>query len=130
MEFVIYTNTVWDSPPRSRHQLAYALSENHKVTFVASNLNGKPGLRINRVNDTLDLIQPSFPVSRRIRYRMPFVNEAYQMWLFPKLKKHFEGREVILICSDFGAHMIGGILRNSFILQVMIISIMCRYRPR
>ncbi|MDN3686618.1 glycosyltransferase [Cyclobacterium jeungdonense] len=112
MEFVIYTNTVWDSPPRSRHQLAHALSENHKVTFVSSNLKGKPGLTINKVNDSFDLILPSFPVSRRVRYRMPLVNEAYQIWLFPKLKKHFEGREVILICSDFGAHLIGAYFKK------------------
>ncbi|SHN02900.1 Glycosyl transferases group 1 [Cyclobacterium lianum] len=107
MEFVIYTNTVWDSPPRSRHQLAHALAEKYKVTFVSSNRNGRPGMDISQVNDNFQVIIPSFPVSRRIRYRMPLVNEMYQLWLFPKLKHHFKGKDVVLICSDFGAHLIG-----------------------
>lgn len=112
MEFVIYTNTVWDSPPRSRHQLAQALSANHKVTFVSSNLNGKPGLLTKKVNENFDLILPTFPVSRRIRYRLPVVNEGYQLWLFPQLKKYFEGRDVVLICTDFGGHLIGSYFKK------------------
>ncbi|MFO7823124.1 MAG: glycosyltransferase [Cyclobacterium sp.] len=107
MEFVIYTNTVWDSPPRSRHQLAQALSDKYKVTFVSSNVNGRPGMEIKQVKENFQVMIPSFPISRRIRYRMPVVNEMYQLWLFPKLKSHFKGKEVVLICSDFGGHLIG-----------------------
>lgn len=107
MEFIIYTNTVWDSPPRSRHQLAYALSKRYKVTFVGSNKLGKPGIKAFKINDSMDVIIPRFPVSRRIRYRTPVINEIYQKWLFPILRNHFVSKkDVIVICADFGGYMI------------------------
>ncbi|MEX2592076.1 MAG: glycosyltransferase [Anditalea sp.] len=114
MEFIIYTNTAWDSPPRSRHQLAYALANQKvKTTFVAANIQGKPGLENIKVDEYLDVIIPSFPISRRIRYRTPLVNEVYQLWLFPALKKRFENKEVYVICCDFGGYMISKYFDNT-----------------
>ncbi|EPR67536.1 hypothetical protein [Cyclobacterium qasimii] len=88
MEFIVYTNTEWDGPPRSRHQLAHALAKRFKVTFVSSNTIGIPGLKSTQVNDNFELLTPSFPASFRLRYRMPVLNEAYQVWLFTKLKNN------------------------------------------
>jgi hypothetical protein len=107
MEFIVYTNTEWDGPPRSRHQLAYALAERFKVTFVSSNTIGIPGIKSSRVNDNFELITPSFPSSFKLRYRMPILNETYQVWLFKKLKRRFEGKDVIFICTEFGGHLSG-----------------------
>jgi len=107
MEFIVYTNTEWDGPPRSRHQLAHALAKRFKVTFVSSNTIGIPGLKSAKVNDNFELLTPSFPASFRLRYRMPVLNEAYQVWLFKKLKKQFKGRDVIFICTEFGGHLVG-----------------------
>ncbi|MEX2566535.1 MAG: glycosyltransferase [Cyclobacteriaceae bacterium] len=111
MEFIIYTNTIWDSPPRARHQLAHALSQNHKVTFIASNEMGMPGLQTIKVNSRLEVIIPSFPLSKRFRYRTPLLNEGYQAWLFPILKRKFKDRDnLIVICTDFGGYLINKFL--------------------
>ncbi|MBR9777026.1 glycosyltransferase [Cyclobacterium marinum] len=107
MEFIVYTNTEWDGPPRARHQLSHALAKRFKVTFVAANTIGLPGLKCEKVNGNFELLTPSFPSSFRLRYRMPGLNEAYQLWLYEKLKKHFEGKEVVFICTDFGGYLVG-----------------------
>lgn len=112
MEFIIYTNTVWNSPPRSRHQLANALANKKiKTTFVASNVIGKPALETIKENEYLDVIIPHFPVSRRVRYRTPGINEGYQLWLFPALQKRFD-HNVIVICCDFGGYLVGRYFKN------------------
>lgn len=108
MEIIINTNTIWDSPPRARHQIAYALSKlGIKVTFIAGNTFGKPGLSIEKINAHLDVCIPSFPLSRRVRYRTPFLNEFYQVWLYGKLQKKFDKDQTIVVCSDFGGYLIG-----------------------
>lgn len=107
MEFIVYTNTEWDGPPRARHQLSYALAKRFKVTFVAANTIGLPGIKREKVKDNFELLTPSFPSSFRLRYRMPGLNEAYQIWLYQKLKKHFKGKDVVFICTDFGGHLVG-----------------------
>ncbi|WP_242067780.1 glycosyltransferase [Cyclobacterium marinum] len=107
MEFIVYTNTEWDGPPRARHQLSHALAKRFKVTFVEANTIGLPGLKCEKVNGNFELLTPSFPSSFRLRYRMPGLNEAYQLWLYEKLKKHFEGKEVVFICTDFGGYLVG-----------------------
>ena len=107
MEFVVYTNTGWNVPPRLGHQLSYALAEKFKVTFISANEIGMPGIKRKQINENFELLTPTFPSSHRIRYRAPILNEVYQLWLFRKLKKKFEGRDVILICTEFGAHLIG-----------------------
>lgn len=107
MEFLIITNEVWDAPPRARHQLAHALSKEYKVTFVTSNDMGRPGMRSFKVKESLEVLVPSFPVSKRFRYRIPLVNEGYQHWLYPILKRKFQGREdLYIICTDFGGYLI------------------------
>lgn len=107
MEFVVYTNTGWDVPPRLGHQLSYALAEKFKVTFIPANVIGAPSLKSMQINENFELLSPSFPSSHRIRYRTPILNEIYQVWLFKKLKKKFDGRDIVLICTEFGAHLIG-----------------------
>ena len=107
MEIIINTNTIWDSPPRARHQIAYALSKlGIKVTFIAGNVFGKPGLSIEKINDHLDVCIPSFPLSRRVRYRTPILNESYQVWLYSELQKKFDKDQTIVVCSDFGGYLI------------------------
>ncbi len=113
MEFIIFTNTPWDAPPRSRHQLSQALAKDHKVTFVASNTFGRPSLNRFEVNENMGVIVPSFPVDRRLRYRTPILNEAFQSWIFPRLKDLFkENKEVVVICTDFGAYKISKYFPN------------------
>ncbi len=108
MEFILNTNTIWDAPPRARHQLAYALSEKQiKVTFVAGNVKGKVGTETLKINDYLDVIIPSFPISSRFRYRTPLLNEGYQLWLYSLLKKRMENKDVYVICFDFGGYLAG-----------------------
>lgn len=108
MRFVIYTNTDWEAPPRSRHQLAYALAKKgFKTTFVAANSMGKPSLETIRVNENLEVILPKFPVSRRLRYRTPGLNEGYQLWLFPALRKRFDKDDTYVVCFDFGGYLVG-----------------------
>ncbi len=112
MEFIIFTNTPWDAPPRSRHQLSQALAIKHKVTFVASNEFGLPSLRRFEVSENMGVIVPRFPVDRRLRYRTPLLNETFQSWIFPKLKALFKDKEVIVICTDFGAYKISSHFPN------------------
>lgn len=113
MEIIINTNTIWDSPPRARHQMAYALSKlGIKVTFIAGNVFGKPGLSIEKINDYLDVCIPAFPLSRRVRYRTPILNESYQVWLYGKLQKKFDKDRTIVVCSDFGGYLIGRFFNN------------------
>lgn len=106
MEFVFITNTVWNSPPRARHQLSYALAKNYHVTFVAANKFGFPSIEIIQETKSLQVIIPSFPISRRFRYRTPVLNESYQAWLLPQIKRLFSKKEnVYIICTDFGGYL-------------------------
>ena len=95
MIYLINTITLWDEPPRTRHQVAQALAKNHKVYFIARNEFGLPRLTWNVINANLTLIKPYFPVDYRIRYRMPVINEIYQNWLFRKLSHSFKKPRVI-----------------------------------
>jgi hypothetical protein len=106
MEFIINTNTIWDSPPKARHQIAYSLAKKYKVTFISGNKMGMPGFEIKSISENLDVIIPSFPVSRKYRYRTPGLNELYQNWLYPKLKRSLNGEDIYVICSDFGGYKI------------------------
>ncbi len=113
MEFIINTNTIWDSPPRARHQLAYALAElNEKVTFISGNKFGMPSIEKKQINENLTLIVPSFPINRRFRYRIAIINEIYQLWLYRKLKKLFIRKELYVVCSDFGGYLITNFFSN------------------
>lgn len=95
MKFLINTFTHWEEPPRARHQVSYALARNHVVVFVAANKAGIPGVRSSRIGDNLTLVQPRFPVGNKIRYRIPFLNEFYQDWLYKKLSRKYGDYRVI-----------------------------------
>lgn len=81
-KFVIYTRTPWKEAPRARHQFAEALSKFYKVVFIEANKVGFPRVRKNVVKDNLEVWTPYFPIDYRARFRTPFINEIYQMWLF------------------------------------------------
>src|SRR5690606_25039591 len=107
MEFIINTNMIWDTPPTARHQLAEALvKKGIHVTFITGNNFGKPGMETVKINEFMQVITPTFPFSRRLRYRLPFFNELYQKWFYPRLKKKFDQKNLYLISSDFGGYLI------------------------
>lgn len=95
MEFLLITRTDWNEPPRARHQLAKALAKNYKVVFIAINTTGKPSLEVNKVHKNLIIITPSWYINGKIVFRIPLINEVYQMWLFSKLKKEYKNFRVI-----------------------------------
>lgn len=104
MKFIINTLTHWDEPPRARHQVTRALSRENSVVYIAANKIAFPGIKKIRINDNLDVIQPYFPVDVRIRYRIPLLNEIYQIWLFRKIRRDF--KDYIMINFDFSAYLI------------------------
>ena len=93
--FLINTITGWKEPPRARHQLTRELAKNHTVYFIAKNITGLPRINIKEVEKNIMLIQPFFPVDHRFRYRIPLINELYQLWLFNKIKKINDIQDVI-----------------------------------
>ena len=95
MKFLFNTRTDWDEPPRARHQLAIALAKKNKVVFIAINKTGKPSLEITNVNKNLKVITPSWHINGKVVYRIPIINEFYQIWLFSKLKKIYVNFAII-----------------------------------
>lgn len=95
MTFLLLTLTSWDEPPRARHQVARALSAHGDVVMVARNRTGAPGLAFREVEAGITLAEPSWPLDYRYRYRLPLVNEAYQVWLLGRLKRRYPGATVI-----------------------------------
>jgi hypothetical protein len=104
MRFIINTLTHWEEPPRARHQVTYALARKYKVAFVSANNIGFPRIDIKQINGNLTVIQPYFPLDVRIRYRIPLVNEIYQIWLFTLLRRKYKNIEIINF--DFSAYLI------------------------
>jgi hypothetical protein len=104
IKFLINTITPWDEPPRARHQVTFALAKKFKVAFVAANKVGIPKIEfLNKMNNII-VIQPYFLFDYRLRYRLPILNEIYQIWLFLRLKKMF--KEVEIINFDFTAYLV------------------------
>lgn len=103
--------TAWDEPPRARHQVSSALAKKYKVAFVAANKVGLPKIEYTNMDNIL-LIQPFYPINLKIRYRLPILNELYQLWLFNKLKKKFNDIEVINF--DFSAYLIHKFFSNVY----------------
>ena len=93
--YLLITRTDWDEPPRARHQLALALAEKGKVYFVALNRFGLPGIRRRKTSEGIEVVEPSWFFSGKYLYRLPILNELYQLWLLPKLVKMFDGTRVI-----------------------------------
>lgn len=103
VRFLINTMTAWDEPPRARHQVTSALAKKFKVVFVASNKIGYPRIEYTQI-ENITLVQPYFPINLKIRYRLPLLNESYQIWLFRKLREKYGNTEVINF--DFTAYLI------------------------
>lgn len=103
-KFLINTITDWNEPPRARHQVTTALAKRYEVIYVSANKVGRPKLSISNESDNLQVIQPYFPIDFRMRYRIPLLNEIYQIWLYRKLKKSFSGYTIINF--DFAADII------------------------
>ncbi len=95
MLFLINTLTHWNEPPRARHHIANALSKDHKVVFVTANEPGLPRIKTAFIHENLVVLTPQYPILHKIRYRMPFLNEMYQNWLFSRLQKKYKDYEVI-----------------------------------
>ncbi len=86
--YLIYTTvTVWDEPPRARHQVANELKEDGVVYFVETNKVGKPRIELRKAEDNVVVITPYFPVVYKARYRTPVLNEIYHKWLLKKIKQ-------------------------------------------
>lgn len=112
MKFLITTLTSWDEIPRARHQVAEELIRaGHKVIFVEKNRVGFFRLDARAIKPGLTLLTPFFPIDYRFRFRLPGINEIYQLWLFPLLRKRVGDRWVINF--DFTAYLLGRIFTNT-----------------
>lgn len=104
VKFLINTITDWSEPPRARHQVTLELSKKHKVIFINANKVGFPGLRLKEEKNNLQILTPVFPVNFKIRYRLPIINEIYQIWLFSQLRRKYPNYQIINF--DFSASLI------------------------
>lgn len=102
--FLINTITDWSEPPRARHQVTFELAKRHKVIYISVNKIGLPGFQIKQEKENLSVLYPSFPISYKIRYRIPVLNELYQIWLFSYLKRKFADHQMINF--DFSATLV------------------------
>ncbi len=107
---IINTITSWDEPPRARHQFTYAIARKIPVVFIARNKVGWPKLALNNPENNITLIEPSFPMDYRLRYRLPLINELYQLWLFAKLKNKLGN--LVVVNFDFTAAMLSRFFQN------------------
>ena len=96
-EILINTVTAWDEPPRARHQIAYSLSKTHKISFITRNKVGFPKVKFFNISNNITIIEPTFPIGYKYRYRLPIINELYQLWLYKKIKR----RDSFLYCINF-----------------------------
>ncbi len=88
--YCVNTRTDWNEPPRARHQLAEALyNKKYPIIFIAKNKFGWPGLELYYHKQNFIIITPSWYIPGGIRYRLPFVNELYQIWLYKKIFRKF-----------------------------------------
>lgn len=94
--FLLLTRTDWDEPPRARHQLAYSLVPYGYVVFVALNKCGYPSLSSKKNGNNIEVLSPTWWLTGKILYRLPVVNELYQLWLLRKLSKNYSNSRVIL----------------------------------
>jgi len=103
VDFVINTNTHWEEPPRARHQFTYALTKKYRVVFIAASKVGLPKIDVKNEKNII-IIQPYFFLSSKIRYRIPVINEIYQIWLFRWVRKKMNTKGVVNF--DFTAYLI------------------------
>jgi hypothetical protein len=117
-KFLVNTITDWNEPPRARHQLAEALSQDHQVTFVSANRFGFiPAIKTVSVSENLTVIIPHFPVDSRVRYRIPLINKIYQNWLFKRIGKEYNDYIVINLIS---LHCISIIISDGLFITAMM----------
>lgn len=95
MIYLLLTITGWEEPPRARHQVARALARHGPVIFVARNRIGPPGLSILEMEQNITVIEPTWPLDYRFRYRLPGVNELYLSWLLRSLHHRYRNARVI-----------------------------------
>lgn len=113
--FIVNTITDWYEPPRARHQVAESLSKNYKVYFVSANKIGFAKLDIIPINERMNVLLPSWPIDYRMRYRLPVINEIYQDWLFNKIKRLLDNKDITVINFDFTAtHLVNFFQRNIY----------------
>ncbi len=103
-EIIIITRTPWDEPPRARHQVAYALAKNARVLFIEANGFGLPSYNIIKINENLSVLKSKWFFHYKIRYRIPILNELFQLWLLFKLKK-LNLKNFVLINFDHTSHL-------------------------
>jgi hypothetical protein len=102
MKFLILTLTDWDEPPRARHQVARALARHGDVIFISRNKKGIPRVSERVVEDGITLIEPTWPVDYRFRYRLPGINELYLVWLLNHLRERYPDAQVITFDHSAG----------------------------
>lgn len=111
MKFLINTRTDWNEPPRARHQLTEALADDNEVVFVSSNQFGFPKIKELVINTNLKILTINWFLNGKIRFRIPFINELYQLWLFRKIKKNY--KIDIVINFDHTASLIHKFFKNT-----------------
>jgi glycosyltransferase involved in cell wall biosynthesis len=85
--YLVYTTvTIWNEPPRARHQVTNELKEEGKVYFVERNRIGRPRVEFKEVEENVIVVTPYFPVLYKVRYRTPGLNEIYHNWLLKKIR--------------------------------------------
>lgn len=89
VDLIVNTITAWDEAPRARHQFTAAAAKTFRVAFVTRNKTGLPGIRTYEGAPNTLVVEPTYPVDYRFRYRLPGINETYQRWLYSRLKKMF-----------------------------------------
>jgi glycosyltransferase involved in cell wall biosynthesis len=101
--FLIHTlATVWNEPPRARHQVANELKKEGIVYFVEKNSIGIPKLEVKHVEPNVVIITPYFWMDYRVRYRTPGLNKLFYKWLFKSIKDLHINFDLI-ITFDFTA---------------------------
>lgn len=110
-KFVINTLTDWDELPRARHQVTLELSKRYKTVFINASHIGFPRVKIVEENQNLSILHPYFPVNYKIRYRIPIINEIYQIWLYKKIKRNYPDYQIINF--DFSGDLINNFFSNS-----------------
>ena len=83
----------------------------HEVIFIEKNKIGFPRISTLQKKNGLTLVSPFFPIDYRLRFRIPIINECYQLWLFRRLKNTFG--DVVVINFDYTAHRLSSIFKNS-----------------
>ncbi|HEY8510740.1 MAG TPA: hypothetical protein VIL31_02205 [Cyclobacteriaceae bacterium] len=89
VDLLVNTITAWDEAPRARHQFTAAAAKKFRVAFVTRNKTGMPGIRTYEGAPNTLVVEPSYPIDYRFRYRLPGINDMYQVWLYSRLKKMF-----------------------------------------